>query len=150
MKTSTKIKLTKSVLVFSFIVIGIISAYTTIIIFSSPDLNLQLSPNQLPEYFNETNETNETGISFDIEQEFPDNFEQAPDNSEKKVFKSGTIPPADPSIQTNPGPIDFLITFEDIEPEQSMKIIFMIILEILVIYLVYRQLDFRLGEKLSS
>ena len=147
MQDQTKIKITKGVLIFCAVVVGVISVYTTISIFSSPDLDLQLSPDMLPE--NSTNETNNTdGVSFDIGQKSSGDFEAGlPEDKSSETYKSGTIPTQPAGEEAQIGPINLLITLEDLEPGKTASLVIIIFLELAIIYLVYRRINKKITKK---
>ncbi len=135
MEEQTKQKIVRGVLLSSAIVIGIVAVYTTILLFSSPDLSFHLSP-PAPNISNETD--SENGVSFNINVTASDDFEKS-ENKTNKTYESGIIPPHDPSVPPKPGPISLLIILDDLETSQGFALLITIILEIIVIYQVHRK-----------
>lgn len=144
MGKSLGFKATKVVLFAAALITAVVAVYTTFALFTSDDLGLQFSPEDI--LVNRTNFTIQgEGVSFVVEQDCTD--ESATWNSTNETCKTEVIPPADPNLSPQPGAIGFLATLDIADTPNGVGLAVMILIEIIVIYVVYRELDVFMHDK---
>jgi hypothetical protein len=144
------IGLVRGVLFFSVLIIGVVSLYTTFLVFASPQ-RLDLSPGNYVRVVNDSgNETNNTaeGESFVIDQE--DDLDEFVGGEGDESFSTDTLPAGsdDGNEDGNKysGLINPLVVYEEVrvgKPSWSgaTGFFFIALLEIIVIYFVYRRVE---------
>jgi hypothetical protein len=134
MEDETKEKITKSVLLFSAIIITVIATYTTYNIFSEKNLDISFSPPNTADF--SLNKTNDTAwkTSFDMEQKSPaDEFDPS---AKGKVYKNQPIEPySGEGLFKNP-----LIIYNKENIKKEGWLFLVIALEIVVIFGLYRKM----------
>ncbi|MBU0466460.1 MAG: hypothetical protein KKF39_02160 [Nanoarchaeota archaeon] len=150
-KDKTKVKIVRAILLFSAIIIAIVTIYTTIQLFSNKDLDVSFSPPNTPSFDEIHEENQEEGkkVSFDIDHEDGKEFEREPggeDSEETHEYKSGPIPDLPPKYDYK-SIISPLIIFEELASLDNNLIIALVLMEIVAIIIVYRRLYKRLVKK---
>lgn len=143
MDNQTKILLTKNVLLCAAIITAVVAAYTTIQLFQSPERDISLSPSDFPSENQTNNETNQSGISFNIKGKFPDDFET---ESESKDYENGIIPPHSENSPVTNSHLTARAIYESLPPTQKTKLILVVLLEIILITLAYSAISKKLNS----
>jgi hypothetical protein len=136
-QSSTKLLITRSVLLCAAIITAVVAAYTTIHLFQSPDRDLSLSPEDLPQKSPVENETNKSGVNFDIEGKFPDEFET---ETEPKNYENEIIPPYQENSPITSSHLTARAIYDFLPSTQKTKLILIILLEIIAITIFYKSL----------
>ncbi|MCA9485560.1 MAG: hypothetical protein KC506_01820 [Nanoarchaeota archaeon] len=143
MEEQTKRKVVKAVLVFSALVVCMISIYTTYVIFMASS-RPALSPEDYVNVVNDTgNETNSSdGDSFVVDGNVGgDGFVEGGESGEN--FKTKTIPDGGETSSYN-GLINPLVIYEEVklgDPRRGRIFLVFSLFEIIVIYFIYRGIE---------
>lgn len=145
MEDKTKRGVVKAVLVFSALVIGVISLYTTFTIFSASGEHLALSPGDYVKQINESNETNKTygGEERSFVIDGGDKFDEFTGEEEGNEFSTDILPEKEVGRDFN-NLINPLVVYEEVRVGNGNRghlFLFIAILEIIVIYFVYRRFE---------
>jgi hypothetical protein len=130
-------KIARGILLLCAIIVAVVAVYTTIQLFSNQEFELSFSPP-----INNSNQSDEkNGVSFEMDREYSDGFNKAPDAENPgptQRYKSGEIPPSTSEYSTTINP---LIIYEELDSPVKRIVAVLIILEVAAVFLIYRKLE---------